>query len=344
MVKEFLEKTRDELLEQQIVCTDRLSELNNKLKENLKFISMLEETSDPNAAAFTPRKINGPNDQKIQELKDEQVVLSEQIHQAQLDLDSVMMKIYEINSVIKVAGVDSEDGGIESKYSKSVNRLAILETQEKERQRIARDLHDSTVQNLTSLVHKTELCMKLMDVDPVRSKLELSSLSKILRDIISDTRNMIYDLRPMSFDDIGFDITIERFLDRLKGSTIGVKFSYQVTGDPYQFNSVIALTLLRIIQEACNNALKHAKASEIKVRLDYRESEVELSIEDNGCGFDTTTLPEHSRDDNSGFGMSMMRERVFLLSGTIDVSSNVGEGCSIKVIIPINKEEVESGS
>jgi two-component system sensor histidine kinase DegS len=82
----------------------------------------------------------------------------------------------------------------------------ILQTVESERQRIARDLHDSTVQSLTSLTHKTELCLKLMDVDPIRCRLELTSQGKILKDIINELRNMIYNLRPMSFDDIGFNI------------------------------------------------------------------------------------------------------------------------------------------
>ena len=92
----------------------------------------------------------------------------------------------------------------------------LLETQEMDRNRISRDLHDSTVQNLTSLVHKSELCMKLMEVDQIRCKLELSSMGKILREIINDTRKLIYDLRPMSFDDIGFDVTLERSLDKFK--------------------------------------------------------------------------------------------------------------------------------
>ena len=90
-----------------------------------------------------------------------------------------------------------------------------LETQENERQRISRELHDSTVQNLTAMVHMTELCSKLVDMDPIRCKLELNKMIKNLGEIIDDTRKMIYNLRPMSFDDIGLDITIERTLDKL---------------------------------------------------------------------------------------------------------------------------------
>ena len=97
----------------------------------------------------------------------------------------------------------------------------LIKFQEQESERIARDLHDSTVQNLTSMIHKIELCSKLIDMDPIRCKLELTMMSRTLRDIINDTRQMIYNLRPMSFDDIGLEITIERASDKI-GETVNV--------------------------------------------------------------------------------------------------------------------------
>lgn len=345
MVLEYLERSRQEMLEKQIALGERVQSLQNSLKENIKFIQMLEESSDPNYAAFTPREVNGHNDEKIKELKEEQQLISTKLQEEQKQISDLKLKILEINSVIKVLKEriesDNDSGtGLERLEDYSISsRLMILETQEKERQRIARDLHDSTVQNLTSLVHKAELCMKLMDVDPIRCRLELSTLGKTLRSIIDDTRTMIYDLRPMSFDDIGFDVTVERFLDKLKSNTVGVKISYEICGEPYPFNSVIAITLLRIIQEGCSNAVKHANADHIKVQLSYLQNELQLLISDDGDGFDPESLPKESRDDNSGFGMSMMRERVFLLSGTVDVQSKIGEGCTIKVNIPIKVEE-----
>ena len=163
-------------------------------------------------------------------------------------------------------------------------RLKLLETQENERQRISRELHDSTVQNLTSLVHKTELCSKLIDMDKVRCKLELNIMSKTLRDIINDTRNMIYNLRPMSFDDIGLEVTIERALEKLESSETK-KINFSVVGESYKINPVIGITLLRIIQEACSNAIRHADCSIIKVVLNYQPGTIILSIKDDGKGF-----------------------------------------------------------
>lgn len=330
MVKEYLQKTKDKLLEESISLKQKETDLQIQLKETIKMIQLLEEMNDPNIASFTPREVNPYNKKKIDELNEIQKCLDNQLNELKQQLIRINHEIDEINCVIKVARDESNHPSGECDNQK----FSILEAQEKERQRIARDLHDSTVQNLTSLVHKSELCMKLMDVDPIRCKLELSSLSKNLRDIINETRNMIYDLRPMSFDDIGFDITVERYLDKIK-SVSTISFSYKVIGKPFSLNSIIALTLLRVIQEGCSNAIKHSNASKVDIRMEYKEQELLLSIIDDGQGFDISMIPEKSRNDNSGFGLSMMRERIYLLSGKIELKSAPGRGFAIYITIPI---------
>ena len=98
--------------------------------------------------------------------------------------------------------------------------------------------------------------------------------------------------------------------------------------------------MLRIIQEACSNAIRHAKASIIRVTLSYEEEKIMVVIEDDGSGFEMDKLDEKSRKDNSGFGLSMMKERVYLLSGNINITSKINCGTKILVEVPIiNKEE-----
>ena len=75
------------------------------------------------------------------------------------------------------------------------------------------------------------------------------------------------------------------------------------------------------------------------VSLKYEPKSLTLTIKDDGDGFDTSAIPEFTRDDNSGFGLSMMKERIYLLSGKISISSRPGDGCIVKVIIPVNKED-----
>lgn len=332
MVKGYLKKTKEEFIEQKTCILEQIKYTENKLKENDKFIELLENTSDPNYEAFSPREINSNvfNRKKIEELQIEQKTEGEHLLELKDQLGEINFKIDEITSVLK--GLEQTENTIQGEDSYGM-RLSLLRSVEAERQRIARELHDFTTQNLTAIVHKTELCKKILDEDPVRCKLELFTIEKTLREVIDDTRELIYDLRPMSFDDIGFDVTVERTLDKFQNSN-HIQCNYSVEGDSYQIDSVVQITLLRVIQEACNNVLKHAEASKIDVRLSYQEDNIVLTVMDDGKGFDINYLPETSRDDNSGFGLSMMRERVYMLSGKIEIISSFGNGCSIIVTIP----------
>ena len=140
MVLEYLERSRQEMLEKQIALGERVQSLQNSLKENIKFIQMLEESSDPNYAAFTPREVNGHNDEKSKERKEEQQLISAKLQEEQKQISDLKLKILEINSVIKVLKEriesDNDSGtGLERLEDYSISsRLMILETQEKERQ------------------------------------------------------------------------------------------------------------------------------------------------------------------------------------------------------------------
>ena len=340
MVKEYLEKTRNGFMEEKIALMEQVTFLQNSMKQNIQMIQLLEDTNDPNIESFTPRQVNGYNRKKLGELQDEQKELITQLNQLRADVSTLDMKIDEINSVLKVVREDeySNEVGPGGGNLSSDMKMAVLQSVERERQRIARDLHDTTVQSLTSLVHKTELCLKLLDVDPIRCRLELSSTGKILKDVINDARRMIYDLRPMSFDDMGFDITVERFLDKFRASN-PIKITYETEGDSYSIDTIIALSLLRVIQEASNNAVKHANANHVEIIIKYLEDEIYLKVTDDGDGFDVTEIPETTRDDNSGFGLAMMRERIFMLSGQLEITSEIGKGSCVEVHVPIKKED-----
>lgn len=343
MVCDYLEKLHGEYLEQKINTDKVIANLQIKLRENIEFIKILEESTDAGFESFSPREVNSKAKIQVQELKDSQKEIINQIEEEKNKRTEIVAKIDEISDVIKVAksSIKKEiDAKADDKVEldNNIYRLILLETQENERQRISRELHDLTVQNLTSLVHKTELCSKLIDMDPIHCKLELSMMSRTLRDIINDTRQMIYNLRPMSFDDIGLDITIERAIDKIKNDKL-CNINFLVEGESYPIKPVVGITLLRIIQEACNNAIKYAEANIISVKMNYGENEVIITIEDDGKGFDVENLDVEKRVDNSGFGLSMMKERVYLLSGEIEIISRINVGTKIQVKVPVNNKE-----
>ena len=339
MVVEYLEQTKKQFIDKRESLLDEISSLEIKSKENIRMIQMLEDTNDDNFESFSPREVSSYTKSKMVELSEEQKQIQQLLKDYRSEVLELNLKIDEVTSVIKVAQNENEICNEEISKSKKSN-LNVLESVEKERQRIARDLHDSTVQNLTSLVHKSELCMKLIDLDPIHCKLELSSMGKILREVIEDMRKMIYDLRPMSFDDIGFGVTIERALDKCKAA-YNIRYSFKIEGEEYQLPNMVSISLLRIIQESCSNAINHGNAKMIDIKLIYHEDSIELMVENDGDGFDVSTIDDLSRDDYSGFGLSMMKERIYLLSGDLSIQSKAGEkGCLLTVNLPIEREDM----
>jgi len=214
--------------------------------------------------------------------------------------------------------------------------VKILEQQEAERQRIARDLHDTTVQTLTGLIHKMEFCSMIMDKDTERVKNELDFMSGVIKESIAGMRNIIYDLRPMTFDDIGFAETLSRAIDKLQSGCDAV-IGYKVKGTAVRIPQIIELTILRLMQEACNNAKKHAAAKNITVTLEYKENKVCLTVEDDGKGFEI-----EAGKAKGGFGLSIMNERVYLLKGDIDIFSEKDKGTKVYVEIPVMEDTIST--
>lgn len=209
-----------------------------------------------------------------------------------------------------------------------------LEMQELDRKRISMDIHDTTVQNLTTLVHKTEYVSKLMDLDIVGAKLELNTMTDILRQSIDELREIIYDLRPMCIDDLGLVIAIDRYITQIKLEDERLKYKFSVNNkENKKVLSIINLTIFRVLQEALSNVRKHSNANNVSINLTYNANSIEILIKDDGIGFDM------SNKKCKNFGLSIMYERVKMLSGKIDIDSKIGKGTMIKVCVPIVEEE-----
>lgn len=247
-----------------------------------------------------------------------------------------MEQIKKLNSVMRYfIYSNNKEELIELDKSYSDIGIKILENKEIERSRIAGDLHDSTVQSLTNLVHRTELCIRLLDVDIIRAKLELLGMTSSLRTIINDMRDIIYDLRPMSLSDIGLGIAIEQFLEKLRQGN-AIQIELKIIPCEKKLSEIISITLFRIIQEACNNVIKHANAERIIVTLQYEDDYVFVEIIDNGKGFEIkeNNIDNHKCESEHCFGLAIMKERVGLLSGNFKIETNRGKGTKVIINIP----------
>lgn len=300
----------------------------NDISEKEVLISTLNQTRKEKSNLFSPNSKDYNTEEYCVEL-DSLKGKTEELEKEQNKLESIVLHLKQLYKTL----VDQETPHF------TIGRN-ILEIQEQDRQRIARDLHDSTIQNLTSLIHKTELCTRLVDMDPVRSKLELNTMSNTLKSVINEIREIIYNLKPMSLDDLGLLATIERYINQLM-MIHDIKINISHNEEPEDIIPVIKLSVFRIIQEACNNAIKHADAKCIKINIDYKANLIKLSIKDDGKGFDADNLNNVIAIDYSGYGLSIMKERVYLLSGTMKIQSTINKGTIVTITVPITKSEGE---
>ena len=210
--------------------------------------------------------------------------------------------------------------------------IKIIKAQEEERKRVAREIHDGPAQLMANLVIKTELCEKLLERDPDQVKVELNSLKELARMSLKDVRKIIYDLRPMSLDDLGLIPTVQRFISNYMDET-KQNVELHVFGEPVALAPIVELASFRIIQEALNNVKKHAGADYVHVKLEFTKKFIKLLVSDNGKGFDKANVK--SQDINGGYGLLSMKERVDLLNGKLDVISTPGKGTKILAGIPL---------
>jgi two-component system sensor histidine kinase DegS len=215
--------------------------------------------------------------------------------------------------------------------------IKIIRAQEEERKRVAREIHDGPAQLIANLVIKTELCEKLIDMDKEKAKEELISLKGFLRSSLSDVRKIIYDLRPMSLDDLGLIPTLQRYISNyIEENNILVDFL--VLGEQKQLMPIVELAAFRIIQEALTNIKKHSGAESANIRVEFAEEHLNLLISDNGKGFDKHKVKTAEQED-SGYGLLSMKERVELLNGKFDLKTASGKGTKIFVSISFDIKE-----
>ena len=329
-------RRRLEKIEEHVEQDGQILEKNRKEIVELKNrISDLEHKVDFAYEAFSPisiqqQVIRTETDHLREEVEDkvkEKERLKEEIKELQGEAG-------EIRGLLLQDTSEKESELLQKEENKLIERSSsFVEQQELERQRIARELHDTTVQSLTALIHKIEFCSQILSSDPIRVRLELEIMSQVIKDSVNGMREIIYNLRPMTFDDIGFNETLKQAVNRMQRG-FDTKIVLETEGESYPVDQVVQLTILRIIQEAINNCKKYANAKMIDITLSYKEETVELVIMDDGIGFDTQKITIQ-KEKNTGFGLSMMRERINLLNGTFEIESRLGFGTEIQVNIPI---------
>ncbi len=207
----------------------------------------------------------------------------------------------------------------------------LLSAEEKERKRMARELHDGIGQSLSAIKFSVENSLRELNGRPDLSDLaSLEAVIPLTQKTIEEVRRIVQDLRPSILDDLGILATIAWFCREFQTvySSIQIKTQLDITEDDIPLP--LKTTIYRLLQEALNNVAKHSEADRVELSLRNGSGKITLTIMDNGRGFDlenTISLKPSQR----GFGLASMRERAQLSGGRFDIRSEIGEGTTIRV-------------
>jgi signal transduction histidine kinase len=200
-----------------------------------------------------------------------------------------------------------------------------------ERQRLAREIHDTLAQGFASIVTLSEAARAQSSISPELAMRRLEEVGDVARRSLVDGRRAIWALRPEALE----HASLRRALGDLAagfGSQTGIDTQSAVTGDVYEVPPQAQEALLRIAQEALENVRKHARASRVRLTLSYLDQAILLDVRDDGSGFDLAASARNG--SGGGFGMAGMRERVAALGGTLTVESSPGQGTTVAAALP----------
>lgn len=224
-------------------------------------------------------------------------------------------------------GMSEEVEKAQQVLSRYVNILT--KGQEDERKRLARELHDDTLQSLIALNHRVMLAKR--QADPSELDSSLQEIENMLAKTMQELRRLTRALRPIYLEDLGLVSALESYALEIS-ETAGTPISFQSKGKERRLSDTIEIALYRIAQEAISNINRHSKATKAMLSLTFQDSSLELLIEDNGVGFDPIDPGELSQLGH--YGLLGIHERVAIIEADYSIQSEPGNGTQISIRVP----------
>ena len=222
-------------------------------------------------------------------------------------------RILRLNSQLQMANRKLEE------YAQEQVRM----TETRERNRLAREIHDTLGHSLTGIITGIEACIMLMDIAPEATKEQLRAIAEVARNGITDVRHSVNALRPDALETLSLESAIRKLVEESEKST-GVKIDLVFPENLQNLDQDEEDVLYRIVQESITNAIRHGKATHIDVLMEHVDNDLRIRIADNGKGCDNI---------QSGFGLHHMQERIDMLKGTLSYSGK--DGFVIEAVVPI---------
>lgn len=317
----------DKLDEQARFSRKRLSEVSQHFNDYAE--SEVREAYEKAHRIQTDLSMNRQVEKQMRERRDDLerrlVGLSETIERAEHLVSQITVVLQYLSSDLRQIGAVLEDAKQKQDFG-----LKIIEAQEEERKRLSREIHDGPAQMLANVMLRSDLIERTYRERGIEEALtEIRNMKKMVRDALYEVRHIIYDLRPMALDDLGLVPTLNKYLKTTEEYFNSSTIQFVCIGEAKRFPTKYEVALFRLIQESVQNAMKHAEAKEVVVKLEIKRDNLTVIIRDNGKGFDL------NKKQCNSFGLIGMRERVEILEGQLSIDSTIGKGTIVLIQVPL---------
>jgi two-component system, NarL family, sensor histidine kinase DegS len=269
------------------------------------------------------------------------LVMRGQLEKMQNDVASWARYIALLEKVIEQLSRGFKPSGGGGGMARSMNSGSMMlenmiNAQEAERESLSKRMHDGPAQALSNFIVQAEIASRFLDIDAIRAKEEMVSLKNAALSTFREVRTFIFELRPMMLDDLGLIPTINRYCESFKEQT-GCDVTCSIKGGTQdrKFLSFQSSMVFRAIQELIGNAYRHNSENPTRIQIGVNvvvdENVIKVTVNDNGKGFE----PEHAFRNDKMSGLRIIRERVEMLGGHMEIDSGIGRGARIFFQVPI---------
>lgn len=242
-----------------------------------------------------------------------------------------------LSSIANYAAIAIENARLHQSVLAEKDR--VIKAQERVSRQLQRDLHDGPTQLVAALEMSIEFCQKALEKDPSLVKAELENMARITRKATHQMRTLLFELRPLVLETQGLVAALQSFVERRQvEEKTRLHLHIHAHTPSKQISRLAANTesaLFAIVQEAVNNALKHAHADNIFIKLRERDSQLTITVLDDGLGFDTADINK-DYERRGSYGMINMKERAEIVGGMLNLKSAPGAGTEIQVTVPVH--------
>lgn len=366
--KERIFNIAENLREQYSKDSNELEYITNKIDELISEIKKLEYADKNMRKKLAEASMNFQEDEEVvkkiyddaldvrvdyltkqkeeKRLLNKKEALEKNLESNATNIDEADSALEQVSVVINyLQGDISNNIEMVEENNKIAYAIRFVEAQEKEKNRISREIHDGPAQYLASSLMRIDFCKMLLTKNLDEGLVELEDLKTNLKKTLKEVRNIIFDLKPPFLNGVTLVAALEDLMEAFQ-EECNTEIKMRIRDNDIILDYIVEVAVYRIIQEILSNVKKHAEAEKVDVKLELTKENVHINIKDNGKGFDINTLLKNLRNSSKSYGITGIYDRVEELGGTIKVNTEINKGTEYKIKLPVfrGKDEIDKTS